>query len=216
MHKGGVGGAPRCRQAPSAAGWLQELFEGLDCDDATPTCAGTCGKLLECGEHSCVQRCHPGGGTPPGTRSTAPAAPWGLHSELWALGCHAQRHAPRLSKRFSARGCSCAGPCPVCRAVVVKACACGRSQKQVACATTFRSAAQARPACWPRRTMLIYHLHATNLALQLTTAGPEQVAVWGPKQLRSECRSATCADCAIQGLKESACPVSLQVQHPGA
>lgn len=30
----------------------------LPCDEDTPTCGDTCGKVLECGLHFCNQRCH--------------------------------------------------------------------------------------------------------------------------------------------------------------
>lgn len=33
---------------------------GLNCEEATPTCGGTCDKLLQCGEHRCAERCHVG------------------------------------------------------------------------------------------------------------------------------------------------------------
>ena len=32
----------------------------LPCTDDIPTCGDTCGKLMSCGLHSCVQRCHNG------------------------------------------------------------------------------------------------------------------------------------------------------------
>ena len=32
----------------------------LSCTEATPTCGDTCGKLLSCGAHHCVERCHRG------------------------------------------------------------------------------------------------------------------------------------------------------------
>lgn len=32
----------------------------LPCTEDTPTCRDTCGKILECGEHNCHQRCHKG------------------------------------------------------------------------------------------------------------------------------------------------------------
>lgn len=30
----------------------------LPCTEETPTCGDTCGKVLECGLHTCNQRCH--------------------------------------------------------------------------------------------------------------------------------------------------------------
>ncbi len=41
----------------------------LPCTEDVPTCVDTCGKMLECGEHECTQRCHTG---PCGTVSLLP------------------------------------------------------------------------------------------------------------------------------------------------
>lgn len=37
-----------------------ELFQELRCTDKEPSCGGTCGKPLDCGSHSCPDRCHNG------------------------------------------------------------------------------------------------------------------------------------------------------------
>jgi NF-X1-type zinc finger protein NFXL1 len=35
-------------------------YPDLPCDQASPSCGSTCGKLLSCGAHSCAERCHTG------------------------------------------------------------------------------------------------------------------------------------------------------------
>eukprot|EP00873_Tetraselmis_striata_P026513 jgi/Tetstr1/446777/TSEL_034264.t1 len=65
-------------------------FTSLACDEPTPTCGETCGRLLPCGIHACAERCH-------------------------------------------------AGPCPdTCRAMVSKACGCGKTHKTVPCFSAVR------------------------------------------------------------------------------
>jgi hypothetical protein len=38
----------------------QVSYKGLSCEEEAPACGGTCGKLLLCRQHHCVDRCHTG------------------------------------------------------------------------------------------------------------------------------------------------------------
>jgi len=52
---------PRKGEQGVRCGCGKQLFAELPCDAPTPSCGGTCGRLLECGKHTCNQRCgHPG------------------------------------------------------------------------------------------------------------------------------------------------------------
>lgn len=46
------------------AGFVNDFFftsdYNLPCTEDVPTCGDTCGKLLDCGIHTCSQRCHTG------------------------------------------------------------------------------------------------------------------------------------------------------------
>lgn len=56
-HSGVCGACPRsgARTCP-----CEKTEYMLPCTEDVPTCGDTCGKLLDCGEHNCSQRCHVG------------------------------------------------------------------------------------------------------------------------------------------------------------
>ncbi|XP_044731524.1 NF-X1-type zinc finger protein NFXL1 [Chrysoperla carnea] len=54
-HAGSCEPCPLTKPRVCSCGKQQYI---LPCTEETPTCGDTCGKLLECGQHQCLQRCH--------------------------------------------------------------------------------------------------------------------------------------------------------------
>ncbi|WIA21924.1 hypothetical protein OEZ85_004291 [Tetradesmus obliquus] len=57
-HAGPCGPCPEEGERHCPCG--KALYPGLSCDEKAPLCGGTCGKLLDCGQHACQERCHYG------------------------------------------------------------------------------------------------------------------------------------------------------------
>jgi hypothetical protein len=69
------------------------MFQELSCDEKTPSCGGTCGKVLACGQHQCVERCHAGPCTATCRVVVTKSCRWGLN---WAGGLQGPVEEPPL------------------------------------------------------------------------------------------------------------------------
>ncbi|KAJ8298481.1 hypothetical protein KUTeg_025012 [Tegillarca granosa] len=56
-HSGNCGTCPRSGTRTCPCGKTEF---NLPCTEDIPTCGDTCGKMLDCGKHACLQRCHTG------------------------------------------------------------------------------------------------------------------------------------------------------------
>lgn len=57
-HSGPCGPCPEEGERHCPCG--KALYPDLKCDEQSPLCGGTCGKVLDCGVHACQERCHYG------------------------------------------------------------------------------------------------------------------------------------------------------------
>ncbi|KAK9820436.1 hypothetical protein WJX72_010343 [[Myrmecia] bisecta] len=107
-------------------------------------CTRVCGRPLACGRHTCQQVCHTGncGGCP---REGPRSCPCGkvaytnlrCDEEAPTCGSTCDQLLPCGEHRCAER-CH-TGPCSAtCRAITIKSCACGRTQKQAPCFENFR------------------------------------------------------------------------------
>lgn len=57
-HSGPCGPCPEEGERHCPCG--KAVYPNLKCDEQAPLCGGTCGKVLDCGVHTCQERCHYG------------------------------------------------------------------------------------------------------------------------------------------------------------
>ena len=93
----------------------------LACDDATPTCGDTCDKLLTCGEHRCLERCH-AAPCPAACRAPVPKTCSCGRLEKTVpccepLRCEFRCRRTRNCGRHVCRARCCDGDCPPCSEV---------------------------------------------------------------------------------------------------
>jgi hypothetical protein len=55
-HSGPCGGCPEEGERRCPCG--KAVYFDIKCDEKAALCGGTCGKVLDCGVHTCQERCH--------------------------------------------------------------------------------------------------------------------------------------------------------------
>ncbi|ESO08824.1 hypothetical protein HELRODRAFT_97768 [Helobdella robusta] len=130
------GPCPPCPKSGSRSCPCGKTKFDLPCTDDAPTCLETCGKVLECGTHTCVERCHQG--------------PCGMCRELVKKRCrcgkkekvvHCHKEYQCDTKCTNMKNCAvhqckrkcCDGACPPCTAICGKMLACRQHKCNSTC-----------------------------------------------------------------------------------
>ncbi|XP_022200725.2 NF-X1-type zinc finger protein NFXL1 [Nilaparvata lugens] len=108
----------------------------LPCDRDTPTCGDTCGKTLECGQHTCSLRCHTGP-CGPCLERVVKTCRCGLHSnEVPCAKEYTCETKCKKKKDCNLHTCNrkcCDGSCPPCEKPCGKPLKCGKHKCQSIC-----------------------------------------------------------------------------------